>query len=170
MKYIYLLSLFLVASCSNQNQLSYFCKVNSGDFFDYFVELHLNSNEGTIKKVLNEYGYENKKLWDDALEKSQDDPEKKKELNEDDIDVMSKMFKEKEDNVFIREVTDVFVTYSTFKEINKYIDIIYTLNRTNLELRKVTTYSDWWYSKMKKVDFALDKETIEYYECEAPKV
>ena len=168
MKYIYLLCLFLVVSCSNQNQLSYFCKINSGDFFDYFIELNINSNEGTIKRVLNIYGYENKKAWDDMLEKSQDDPDKKKELNEDAIDMISNTFKETEVDIFIREVTEVFVTFSTFKEINEDIDTVYTLNRTNLELREVTTYSDWYYSVLK--EGGLDKETIDYYECEAPKV
>ena len=84
------------------------------------------------------------------LEKSQDDPDKKKELNEDAIDMISNTFKETEVDIFIREVTEVFVTFSTFKEINEDIDTVYTLNRTNLELREVTTYSDWYYSSTER--------------------
>ena len=39
MKYIYLLCLFLVASYSNQNQLSYFCKVRGSSHHQAAEEL-----------------------------------------------------------------------------------------------------------------------------------
>ena len=163
MKNIYLLSLFLlVVSCSNQNQLSYFCKGVSGNTFDYFITLNLNLNEGTIKKVLSEEGFKFKKFWDKTL----DNPDNKEKYGEDYMNTLSNTFKEEESIVYIRNATDGFVSFAKFKEIPEYFDIIFTLNRTNLELRELTTYSD----ELSGAQEMFGKESVKYYKCEAPKV
>lgn len=162
MKYIYLLCLFLVMSCSNQNQLSYFCEAISGDFFDYFIELDLNSNEGTMKRVLNEHGYQSKKIMDKAF----NDPGLNEKYGEDYIDSLAGSFEENEDDMFIREVTDVFISFAKYEEPGEYVDIVYTLNRTNLELRELTTISDVLTSAVEM----MGKEKVQYHKCEAPKV
>ena len=61
------------------------------------------------------------------------------------------------------------MSFSTLKEKGPTIDILYTFNRTNLELREVVTYDDEFYSQFQD-RLEVNKETIKYFDCEAPKV
>ena len=80
-----------------------------------------------------------------------------------------KIFDEKEEVIYIRNISDAFVSFSTLKEKGPTIDILYTFNRTNLELREVVIYDDEFYSQFQdRLD--VNKETIKYFDCEAPKV
>ena len=165
MKYIYLLCLFLVVSCSNQNQLAYFCNGSGRDYFDFFIELNLNSDNGTITRTLTEYGFRQKQQIGGAL----DTQDMRDEYGDDYVDNALKVFDEKEEVVYIRSITEGFVSFSTLKEKGRPLDVLYTFNRANLELRKVNSYDDEFYSSIEDIT-TVDKETIDYFDCEAPKV
>tara|TARA_B100001093_G_scaffold45359_1_gene38532 strand:- start:849 stop:1343 length:495 start_codon:yes stop_codon:yes gene_type:complete len=155
--------LFVLASCSNQNTpFTVVCdasKAGTG-FHDKSLTFNLKSNKVTSKEILNAHGHESKKIFLDMTQhKSAIEKFGEEKLNE-----FMEMFDEKERSYVIRSIDEGFITYAVSEEKDISVDIEFTLDRANLNLKEVL-YNAY------AADYPdMDTETVRYYDCKIPSV
>lgn len=164
MRYLphFVILFFFLASCSNQNtQFTVVCdasKAGSG-FHDMSLTFDLKSNKVSSKEILNAFGHESKKKILDMTQRES----AIEQFGEDTLNEFVEMFDEKEMSYVIRNIDEGFITFAVSEEKNISLDVEYTLDRANLNLKEVL-YNAF------AVDYGKDTETIRFYDCKIPSV
>jgi hypothetical protein len=159
MKNILLILPLLIVGCSNlEENLNVICE--SG-FHDKSLTFDLKNNVVSIRKTLNEYGYQSKKILNEGIASIKSSGE---ELPGESEQQMLDVFDEEEITRHIRSADEGFIVFGLTKEINERIDMEWTLNRATLKMKVVRRMDESIIPK----NSGVESIKVSYEECKQP--
>ena len=160
--YSLLISLLLIASCSEQNStFTVVCTSEEREFHDNTLTFDLKNMEVLVKKTLTQYGHEQKMLMQKVVNTEKIIEEWGEEKSQEYLDI----FDETESTKYIRSVSDGMIVFGTSLEASDFFDIYSNFDRANLQLKEVMKMDK---SIIGDMDFKTD--TVNYFDCALPKV
>ena len=149
----------LIVGCSNlEEKLNVICE---SDFHDNSLTFDLKNNVVSIRKTLNEYGYEQKKMINEGIANIKSSGE---ELPGESEQQMLSIFDEEEITKQIRSADEGFIVFALTKEKNELIDTESTLNRATLKMKVVRRMEESIIPK----NSGMEPVRVSYQECKKP--
>ena len=148
-----------LVGCSNlEEKLNVICE---SDFHDNSLTFDFKNNVISVRKTLNEHGYEQKKMIKEKIANL------KKSTGKDltgqgELDILG-VFDEEEITKHIRSVDEGFIVFGLTKEFNEFIDTEWTLNRATLKMKVVFRMKESVITKA-----GIEPIKVSYEECKQP--
>ena len=153
--------LLILLGCSKDSKiLSVVCEGDS--LVDESYSFNLDTGLVKYNKTLNEYGYSQKELIYERLNKNLEAGV----IQEDDLKIFDTMFSEDESEFYIRDVSDGFIVFGISKEPGYGYDIQRTLNRSSLQLKSVMKFD----KGIVPEGYGVKDETVSFLQCSKPNV